>query len=61
MNIDHVQGAVRQAAGQVQKAFGKVVGSPSHHVRGATREIQARAQRAVGDARQLVKDATRKS
>ena len=60
MNMDHVQGAVRQVAGRLQRNFGQVIGSPQLRLRGTSRELSGRMQRCIGDARQLVKLAMRR-
>jgi uncharacterized protein YjbJ (UPF0337 family) len=60
MNKDQVQGAVKEAAGKVQKKFGDVVDSREQHVKGAVREAQGKAQQVRGDTKELVKDLTPK-
>jgi uncharacterized protein YjbJ (UPF0337 family) len=60
MNKDQVKGAVKEAAGKVQQAVGRVVDSPSQQVKGAVKEEQGRAQQVRGDAKELVKHASHK-
>jgi uncharacterized protein YjbJ (UPF0337 family) len=55
-----VQGAVKEAAGKVQKKFGDVVDSREQHIKGAVREAQGKAQQVRGDTKELVKDITPK-
>jgi uncharacterized protein YjbJ (UPF0337 family) len=56
MNKDQVQGAVKEAAGKVQKKFGDVVDSREQHIKGAVRQAQGKAQQVRGDTQELVKD-----
>lgn len=60
MNKDQVKGNIKEAAGEVQEQFGKVVGSPSQQVKGHAREQAGKAQEKVGDVKEAVKDSTKR-
>ena len=55
MNKNQVKGAGKEAAGVVQKEFGKAVDSPKHVVEGATKEVIGKTQKAAGDIQDDVK------
>ena len=57
MNKDQVKGAVKEAAGKVQKETGKLTGSVSQQIKGQAREVEGAVQKNVGDARAAAKDA----
>ncbi len=61
MNKDQVKGTVKEVAGKVQKNVGEAIGNPKQQVKGAVKETQGKAQQVRGDAKELVKDATRKA
>ena len=56
MNKNQVKGAAKEAAGVVQKEFGKAVDSPEHTIKGATKEAIGKTQKAVGDAQEDSKE-----
>lgn len=56
MNKDQIKGAVKDAAGKVQREAGKAVGNDRQAAKGAARQSEGKAQGAVGD----LKDAARK-
>ncbi|MBK1614594.1 CsbD family protein [Rubrivivax gelatinosus] len=60
MNKDQLRGAIKEAAGKVQRGFGQVVDSPKHQAKGSLKQAQGRAQQVRGDAKELVKDVLRK-
>ncbi|RVU49393.1 CsbD family protein [Rubrivivax rivuli] len=60
MNKDQVKGTLKSAAGKVQQATGKVVGSNEQQAKGLKKQVEGQAQKAVGDIKEVVKDATRK-
>ncbi len=59
MNKDQVKGAVKTAAGKMQKETGKLTGSVSQQIKGHAREAEGRAQKEMGDARAEAKDAAK--
>lgn len=61
MNKDHVKGSAKEVAGKVQAGVGKAVGNKEQEVKGHIRQGEGKAQQVVGDAKDLVKDATRRS
>ena len=44
MNKDQIKGAVKDAAGKVQREFGEAVDSPEHQVKGAAKQAEGKAQ-----------------
>lgn len=56
MNKDQVKGAVKEAAGKVQRKTGDAVGSTEQQVKGHAREVEGKVQKNVGDAKETVKD-----
>ncbi len=57
MNNSHVEGGIKEAAGSVQKAAGKIFNDDQWAAEGTVRETLGRAQRAYGDARDQLVDA----
>jgi uncharacterized protein YjbJ (UPF0337 family) len=55
MNKNQVKGAGKEAAGVVQKEFGKAVDSPKHVVEGTTKEVIGKTQKAAGNIQEDVK------
>lgn len=55
MNRDQVKGAVKDAAGKVQRKTGEAIGSPKHEARGAAKQVEGKAQKTVGNAREALK------
>jgi uncharacterized protein YjbJ (UPF0337 family) len=60
MNKDQVKGAVKEAAGKVQKKIGEVIGSSGQRAKGLAKEVEGKAEKKVGDAKETLKDAHRK-
>ena len=58
MNKDQVKGAVKDAAGKVQRKAGEAAGNPRQEARGAARQVEGKAQKAVGGVKEAVRDAT---
>jgi uncharacterized protein YjbJ (UPF0337 family) len=48
MNKDTVKGSIKEAAGKVQKEFGKAVDSPKHTIEGGAKELEGKTQKAGG-------------
>lgn len=63
MNENQIKGGMKEAAGKVQKEFGKAVDSPKHQIEGGMKELAGKTQKAAGDiedkAKKLSKDAER--
>lgn len=63
MNKNQVKGGMKEAAGKVQKEFGKAVDSPKHTVEGSMKELGGKTQKTVGnmqeDARKRPEDERR--
>jgi uncharacterized protein YjbJ (UPF0337 family) len=57
MNKDQIKGGMKEAAGKVQKEFGRAVDSPKHQVEGGMKEVAGKTQKAVGDVKDDIKDA----
>jgi uncharacterized protein YjbJ (UPF0337 family) len=55
MNTDQIKGTIMDAAGRVQHAAGKMLGSTDQQLRGTRKQVEARAQKAAGDIREIVK------
>jgi uncharacterized protein YjbJ (UPF0337 family) len=55
MNKNQVKGAGKEAAGVVQKEYGKAVDSPKHVIEGATKEAVGKTQKAAGNFQEDVK------
>lgn len=60
MNKDQVKGTLKHAAGHVQEATGRVIGSKEQQFKGIKKQAQGYAQQAVGDIKQVAKDASKK-
>jgi uncharacterized protein YjbJ (UPF0337 family) len=56
MNKDQMKGGMKEAAGKVQKEFGKAVDSPKHKTEGGMKEVEGKTQKAVGDVKDKMKD-----
>jgi uncharacterized protein YjbJ (UPF0337 family) len=59
MNKNQVKGAVKDIAGKVQKEDGKLVGSNEQQAKGLSKQISGKTEKAYGDAKEVVKAATR--
>lgn len=57
MNQNQVKGAMKDAAGKVQRKTGEVIGSTKQQVKGAAKQTEGKTQKAVGDAEENLKDA----
>ncbi len=60
MNKDQVKGAVKDAVGKVQEKTGEVIGSTEQQAKGIAKQVEGKTQKRVGDAKEAVKDATRR-
>jgi uncharacterized protein YjbJ (UPF0337 family) len=52
MNRDQVKGAVKDAAGKVQRVVGDAIDSPTQVVKGAAKQAEGKLQKAMGNARE---------
>lgn len=57
MNKDQIKGRIKEAAGETQEQFGKIVGSKEQEAKGHAREQAGKVQKNVGDLKEDVKDA----
>jgi uncharacterized protein YjbJ (UPF0337 family) len=60
MNKDQVKGTLKDAAGKVQEATGKAIGSKEQRIKGIQKQVAGQAQKAVGDLKDIVKDASKR-
>jgi len=60
MNKDQVKGAVKEAAGKVQKNTGEAIGSTEQQAKGMAREAAGKTQKNLGDAKETLKNSNRK-
>jgi uncharacterized protein YjbJ (UPF0337 family) len=60
MNKDQVKGAVKDAAGKVQRKTGEAMGSPRQEAKGAAKQVEGKAQKSVGNAREALKDSSKR-
>ena len=60
MNKDQVKGTLKDASGKVQEQVGKLTGSPAQELKGLHKQTMGLAQKAVGDAKEVLKDASHK-
>jgi uncharacterized protein YjbJ (UPF0337 family) len=59
MNKDTIKGSMKEAAGKVQKEFGKAVDSPKHIIEGGAKEAEGKGQKAAGHIKDAVKTVTK--
>jgi uncharacterized protein YjbJ (UPF0337 family) len=60
MNKNQVKGALKDVAGKVQEEVGKLVGSKEQQVKGLGKQITGKAEKAYGDAKEVVKDSSKR-
>lgn len=56
MNKTQVKGTIKKAAGKMQEATGKVVGSNEQRIKGIKKQVEGQAQKDVGDIKESAKD-----
>ena len=61
MNKDQVKGAIKDAAGKVQEKAGELVGSEEQQIKGLRKQVSGKLQKGFGDAKEVVKDAVKRS
>jgi uncharacterized protein YjbJ (UPF0337 family) len=60
MNKNQLKGAAKDIAGKVQQNAGKLVGNKEQEAKGLVKQVQGKARRNLGDAQEVMKDATKK-
>lgn len=60
MNKNQVKGIAKDIAGKVQEEAGKLVGSKEQQFKGLGKQISGKAEKAFGDAKEVIKDATKR-
>ena len=55
MNSNQIKGAVKDAAGKVQRKVGEATGNGTQEVKGAARQVEGKVQKAVGDVQEGAK------
>ncbi|NDU92538.1 MAG: CsbD family protein [Ferrovum sp.] len=61
MNKNQVKGVIKDIAGKVQKTTGEMVGNKEQQVKGLNKQISGKSEKIYGDAREVVKDANKRS
>jgi uncharacterized protein YjbJ (UPF0337 family) len=56
MNKDQVKGTLKDSAGKVQEATGKVIGSDEQQLKGVKKQVEGKIQKAYGDLKEVAKD-----
>lgn len=56
MNKNQIDGGMKEAAGKVQKEFGKVVDSPKHKAEGGMKETEGKVQKTAGNIEEKAKN-----
>ena len=59
MNKDQVQGAATDLVGKVQEAAGELTGNREQEAKGILKQVEGQGQKALGDAKEIVKDASK--
>lgn len=54
MNKDQVKGAMKDAAGKLQRKTGEAIGSTEHQAKGMARQAEGKTQKKVGDLKEAV-------
>ncbi len=60
MNKDQVKGTLKDAAGKVQQAAGKLVDSDAQQIKGIKKQVNGKAQKAAGDVKEVATSASKK-
>lgn len=61
MNKNQIDGGTKEAAGKVQKEFGKVVDSPKHKAAGGMKEAEGKVQKTAGNIEEKAKNIAREA
>jgi uncharacterized protein YjbJ (UPF0337 family) len=59
MNSNQVKGAVKDAAGSVQRKAGELTDSPKQQAKGAAKQVEGKLQKKVGDLQSGLDSASR--
>ena len=59
MNKDQAQGVAKDVAGKLQETVGQVTGNREQQARGVLKQVEGKGQKALGDAKEIVDDATK--
>jgi uncharacterized protein YjbJ (UPF0337 family) len=54
MNKDQVKGAVKDAAGKLQRKTGEAIGSTDQQAKGLVRQVEGKVQKAIGDVKEVL-------
>lgn len=54
MNKDQIKGAVKDAAGKLQRKTGEAIGSTDQQAQGLARQVEGKVQKAVGDIKEVL-------
>ena len=60
MNKDQVKGRVEQSTGKIKEVAGKLVGNDRLRTEGAAEKVKGKVQAGYGDAKENIKDKTKK-
>ncbi|MFN4090636.1 MAG: CsbD family protein [Alphaproteobacteria bacterium] len=60
MDKDRIDGAAKKAGGSVKETAGKLLGDKKMEVEGKAKKTEGKIQSGVGQAKDAVRDATRK-
>lgn len=61
INSNQVKGAVKDAAGKVQREVGEAVGSTEHQLKGAAKQAEGKTQKAAGNVQQNVEESANRA
>ena len=61
MNSNQIKGAVKDAAGKVQRKVGEAAGSVKQQAKGAAKQVEGKTQKALGDAQEAAEDSAREA
>ncbi len=60
MNKNQTHGAVKNIVGKVQAETGKLMGNKEQQAKGLQKQVAGKAEKKLGDAKEVVKDASGK-
>lgn len=61
MNKDQVEGAAKNSVGKLQRAAGKLVGSPKQEAKGIAKQIEGQVQKRLGDVQEALETPPKKN
>ncbi|BBP03497.1 hypothetical protein TPL01_08700 [Sulfuriferula plumbiphila] len=61
MNKDQIKGTIKDGVGKTQQETGKLIGSKEQQAKGLKKQVSGKMQKSVGDAREAIKDGTKKA